>query len=168
MPLTDEQRAYQRAYYLTNREKRLAASRERGAKRKAEKKIYDQERRVLKGEGLREYDRGRGPLLKRRILNMLSRARRRAKKAGLPFSITSADVLIPEFCPVLGARLEWHDKQGGAFNSPSLDRLIPELGYIPGNVMVISKRANCIKQDASAEEIRRVADWLERATALKK
>lgn len=57
-----------------------------------------------------------------------------------------SDIIIPETCPMLGIKLEFgFDKQGGNFNSPSLDRIIPELGYTKGNVMVISKRANMIK-----------------------
>jgi hypothetical protein len=50
----------------------------------------------------------------------------------------------------------------GFRTSPSLDRLIPEFGYIPGNVAWICMRCNTIKSDASALEIRRVADWIDR------
>jgi hypothetical protein len=46
-------------------------------------------------------------------------------------------------------------------SSPSLDRIRPELGYVPGNVAVISYKANAIKQGATPEELRAVADWLE-------
>jgi hypothetical protein len=47
-------------------------------------------------------------------------------------------------------------------NSPNLDRLDPAKGYVPGNVAVISQKANRIKTDACSSEIRRVADWLEK------
>ena len=47
-------------------------------------------------------------------------------------------------------------------NSPSLDRIVPELGYIPSNVVVISYKANAIKRNATPQEIRRVADFYER------
>ena len=50
--------------------------------------------------------------------------------------------------------------------NPSLDRIRPELGYIVGNIAIISMRANLIKQDASAEELRQVASWTEEARAL--
>ena len=43
---------------------------------------------------------------------------------------------------------------------PSLDRIIPTKGYIPGNIAVISQRANCIKSDATSEEIEAVHNWL--------
>lgn len=90
-------------------------------------------------------------------LSMLKRAKIRAAQKGLDFNIDSSDIIIPEVCPMLGIKLEFgFNKQGGNYNSPSLDRIIPELGYTKGNVMVISKRANMIKTDASFEEIEKV------------
>jgi len=38
-------------------------------------------------------------------------------------------------------------------NSPTLDRLVPELGYVKGNIRVISYKANAMKSDASIQEI---------------
>lgn len=87
-------------------------------------------------------------------------AKRRAKKDGRVFGITPADLPVPEFCPVLGHKLAFGIKQFSAV-SPSVDAVRPELGYIPGNVRVISHRANTIKQDATPTELRKVADWLE-------
>ena len=46
--------------------------------------------------------------------------------------------------------------------SPSLDRIDPNKGYVPGNIIVICHRANCIKADATAKEIEDVANWLQR------
>jgi uncharacterized protein YejL (UPF0352 family) len=43
--------------------------------------------------------------------------------------------------------------------SPQLDRLVPELGYVVGNVAVISRLANTIKSNATPQQIRAVADW---------
>ena len=95
---------------------------------------------------------------------LLSSAKQRAKEAGVPFSITEEDIIIiPPCCPVLGIPLQRKAGRGGGDNSPSLDRIVPELGYVPGNIAVISNRANRIKSNATAEEIERVAAWL-RAT----
>jgi len=44
--------------------------------------------------------------------------------------------------------------------SPSLDRRIAALGYTQGNVVILSMRANAIKQDATPRELRKVANWL--------
>jgi hypothetical protein len=96
-----------------------------------------------------------GPLL-------ISGAKARAAQAGIPFNLTIEDIVIPERCPALGIPLVpgvgvSHD------GSPQLDRLVPELGYVKGNVVVISKLANTIKQNASPKQIRAVADWYEQA-----
>lgn len=40
--------------------------------------------------------------------------------------------------------------------SPSLDRLDSSKGYVKGNVRVISKRANQLKNNATVEEMRMV------------
>jgi len=87
-------------------------------------------------------------------------AARRARDCGIPFSLQSGDITIPTHCPVLGIELR-PGPNGGHANSPSLDRIRPELGYVSGNVAVISMRANRIKNDATPAELRRVADWLE-------
>jgi hypothetical protein len=95
------------------------------------------------------------------------RARLRAAERNIPFNIEISDIVIPATCPVLGVPL-WinRDKHGATPNSPTLDRLIPRLGYVKGNVCVISHRANVIKSDASAAELRRVASWLEKELSL--
>ena len=78
---------------------------------------------------------------------MLIRNKARAKRKGIIFTITLEDIPeIPTHCPVLKTPMFM----------PSLDRLIPGLGYIPGNVRVISQRANRIKADATIEELERV------------
>ena len=88
---------------------------------------------------------------------MVNAARARAKKRGEPFTITVADVPdVPELCPLLGIPLA--PKSGG--NSPSLDRIDPTAGYTPGNVWVVSTRANLIKQDATPQELMRIATIL--------
>jgi len=85
---------------------------------------------------------------------MVTAARKRAKDKGLPFNIEESDLIIPAACPVLGIPLIVGEAQSD--NSPSLDRLIPELGYIKGNVRVISRRANRIKNDATPDELYKV------------
>lgn len=86
-----------------------------------------------------------------------------AKKKGIPFTITIEDIKIPKFCPVLGIKIEpgqQGDGLGIEDNSPSLDKFVPSKGYVPGNVAVISWRANCLKRDATADELQKVADWM--------
>lgn len=108
-------------------------------------------------------------LVEKRIIGMCSRIKRQSEAKKIPFNLTPEYLMDiypeDEKCPVLGIEMIWGDKsasfRGPRMNSPSLDRLIPELGYVIGNVNWISMRANYIKQDASPEEILRVADWLQ-------
>jgi hypothetical protein len=98
---------------------------------------------------------------------LLIQARRRAKEKNIAFSISEADIMIPEICPLLGIKLSPVSGQhGGGDSSPSLDRKRPELGYIPGNVWVISWKANRIKCDASLEELQRLTEGLRQVLAV--
>lgn len=93
---------------------------------------------------------------------MIERARARAKKLSIPCTIKECDVVIPEYCPILGIALI----VGGTGTntslpgSASLDRINPELGYIPGNVQVISYKANRMKNDATLKELKAFAAWV--------
>lgn len=93
--------------------------------------------------------------------SMLRSAKKRADKFGCPFAISIEHIEIPEFCPLLGIRLQVA-KNGVKPYSPSLDRIRPELGYIPGNVWVVSHRANQIKSDATIQELELLIDNLKK------
>ena len=99
---------------------------------------------------------------------MFAHAKDRAKKLNLPFNLELTDIAIPERCPVFPEMLLSVGVGGPQPNSPSLDRLVPSLGYIKGNIRVISDRANRIKRDATADELFRIAEWLRRELSDKK
>lgn len=84
-------------------------------------------------------------------------------RAGVPFNLTAEDLVIPARCPILGIPIAVQQlgKRQPHDNSLSLDRIIPELGYVKGNVAVISQRANRIKNDGTAAELRAIAEWME-------
>jgi hypothetical protein len=92
---------------------------------------------------------------------MLRAAKRRSRKRGTQLSITLDDIIIPEFCPILGLPLR---KGVGEVlqNSPSLDEIRVGLGYVPGNVQVISNKANAMKSNATLEEIVILGQWAKR------
>lgn len=90
---------------------------------------------------------------------MLQNARVRARAAEVPFTILVKDIVIPTNCPILGIPLFTKKGKGGGDNSPSLDRIEPSRGYVPGNIIVISNRANRLKSDASIEELRSIASF---------
>ncbi len=77
----------------------------------------------------------------------VTRCKNRAKKEGIPFDITASDLLpLPEFCSVFSIKLDYF---GGADRRihASVDRIIPALGYVRGNVRIISRGANMAKLD---------------------
>jgi hypothetical protein len=86
---------------------------------------------------------------------LLKAAKARAKKSGLDFNLTLEDISIPDLCPVLKIPLRRNTEKNNtaSHNSPSLDRINPNLGYIKGNVRVISHRANSLKSNACMEEL---------------
>lgn len=84
----------------------------------------------------------------------IPRLRHRAWRDGIEFAITADDIKVPPFCPVLGIPLEPGVKCKPT--SPSVDRFDNSKGYVPGNVRVISHRANQLKADASIAELEAV------------
>lgn len=95
---------------------------------------------------------------------MYHQAKYRAKKRGLEFDITPDDVPdIPLHCPILGIELKYIFRGRGGWydDSPSLDRVDPNKGYVKGNLQIISNRANRLKVDASLDELRKVVAYLE-------
>lgn len=95
---------------------------------------------------------------------MLRSARLRAKEKGIPFSISKKDIQCPEFCPVLGLKLEIGGGKEQVDNSPSIDRFDNSKGYTPENVRVISYRANRLKSDATLQELKAVVAYMESNT----
>jgi len=94
---------------------------------------------------------------------LLKTARHRALKRKVEFNIDLSDIIIPEKCPILGIPLIISDgtgKPGGRMNSPSLDRIDNEKGYIKGNVQVISHMANSMKFTANKEQLLAFANWI--------
>ena len=89
---------------------------------------------------------------------MWHNAKRRAKDQRVPFDIHYSDISIPERCPVLGLVLE-SGVGKSSDNSPSLDKIKPEFGYVKGNICVISSKANRIKSNATVEELCRIIQY---------
>lgn len=92
------------------------------------------------------------------IRHLLSDAKSRARQKGWEFNLHLNDIVPVARCPVFGCTLVYQADQRRRAESASLDRIDSRLGYITGNVWVISWRANQIKSDATADELRLVAD----------
>lgn len=89
------------------------------------------------------------------LKNILLCAKRRARQKKLDFNITENDLFIPNECPVLGIPLFVSEKRP-TDNSPTIDRIDNEKGYIKGNVLIVSYKANTIKNSASIDEMEKV------------
>jgi hypothetical protein len=116
------------------------------------------------GKDVASYRHGRSRSLEQ-LLYLTARGRARNK--GIKFSISVQDIQIPSHCPILGIKLS--NTWGGVdMNSqaraaqPTLDRIDPRKGYVPGNVIVTSYRANMIKGDGMPEEHRAIAKYIEK------
>lgn len=86
---------------------------------------------------------------------------RRAKEQGQSFTITMDDITIPTHCPILGIELEKGQAARIKETSSSLDRIDNDKGYVPGNVWVISQRANRMKGNHTVMSLRHFADVVE-------
>lgn len=91
---------------------------------------------------------------------LITAARSRAKRKNLPFSISTNDLVVPMYCPILGIRM---CVASGSLenNSPTIDRIDSRKGYVPGNVAVISHLANQIKSCGTADQHRKIANWMD-------
>lgn len=80
----------------------------------------------------------------------------RARQKNLEFNIQKSDIIISEKCPVFNTEFTYNRDRA---TSPSLDRIDNSKGYIKGNVIVISYRANELKRDSSVEDLTKIIDF---------
>lgn len=124
---------------------------------------YAQTDTEIKSKGLqvkKSYKkRGSDRTTKQFITACVRSAKARADKLGLAFDLKIEELTIPETCPVFGTQLQISDKITN--DTPSLDRLIPELGYTNDNVEFISMKANRIKSNATLTELQILVEWMQ-------
>jgi hypothetical protein len=164
----DRIKAHARKTYLKHRDRVLAKQRAKYAtltveerrkhrgptSKEARKRYYERNREAANARSRAWYNEN--------IQKMLwTAAKRRATRLGLPFAIEPSDIHIPKRCPVFGIELTGAVGAGPQPTSPTLDRIHPEMGYVRGNIAVISKRANDIKSYGTAAEHRQIAAWLD-------
>lgn len=166
---TEEQKlrkaAVMKVWYAENKERLLARkrvynaeNRERTAERQKAWKEANKERLVESRKSWRVQNRDKLKELQISwratehgyASSLVSGAKGRAKKNNIPFNITVGDLHFPTHCPILGIALSRATGKASN-NSYSIDRIIPELGYVKGNVMIISHLANVMKNSASKE-----------------
>lgn len=141
---------YRRSYYLRNREKILE-------RQKAVLRPNPEEYRAHRNKITTKYRRTRNGW----AVDKWNNLKTRAAKDGILMNLTAEDLLqampLDRMCPVFNRPFVF---EGHSPDNASIDKLVPELGYVRGNIRIISRRANTIKQDATVEELLRVAEWV--------
>ena len=90
-----------------------------------------------------------------------SRKKANAKQVGMAWEVPFGDFHWPTHCPILGIEINYYAEKTEE-GSPSFDRVDNTLGYVKGNVHVISWRAHRIKNDGTAEEHYAIAKYLDK------
>lgn len=91
-----------------------------------------------------------------------SRAKTRARGCGVPYDL-DADYLQSiwtGFCPVFGCEIFLFDRDRSDELAAELDRIVPALGYVKGNVAFLSRRANRLKNNVTSKELLQLYNWL--------
>lgn len=77
-----------------------------------------------------------------------------SKRRNIEFDITIDDFELPKYCPILGIELEYGSgNDGNSIQHATLDRIDNTKGYIKGNVMIISRLANAMKNQATFSQL---------------
>ena len=95
-------------------------------------------------------------------IKVLGALRANARKREIPFALIETDLraIWSKVCPVFGIKIFANDKRRN--NSLSVDRIDNSVGYVPGNICIMSWRANKLKADASIEELEALVTFLKR------
>lgn len=96
------------------------------------------------------------------LAKYLAQTRKRSKCKNIPFDLTLdyLESIATQNCPVFEIEFKWGAGNKLCGNSPSLDRLKPELGYVKGNVVFISYLANAMKQNADSKQVEKLLTWM--------
>lgn len=92
--------------------------------------------------------------------------KRKKEREGREFKIWPNEIEWPEFCPIFGIKLDYNSELND--NRWSLDRIDSTKDYIPGNVKIISLKANRIKNNGTADEHEKIAKWMREQNSLDK
>lgn len=87
-------------------------------------------------------------------MKMVWQAKSSAERKGLDFDLEEEDIVLPTHCKYLGIPLTQSLGEGVVWSNASLDRIDSSLGYVKGNVEVISRQANSMKNMATIDQLR--------------
>ena len=95
------------------------------------------------------------------VKTIYNRLKNSAKKRGMPFNLNPSDLHLlsyPVSCPILGIPLKYN-RGKAQDDSYSIDRIDSSLGYTADNIVVISYKANRLKNNATASELTKISDY---------
>lgn len=141
---------------LTQKEKDVRRNKER---RRASRKKHREKYRELINKKSRDKDRRLK--LENPVKNWYQQVKQDAHKRGHEFNLTIEDFALPEKCPILGIPLQFHFDSKIYPDTPSMDRVDNLVGYLKGNVRVISWKANRYKSNMSKETVRNILEYME-------
>jgi hypothetical protein len=87
------------------------------------------------------------------VQKILKQAKATADSKNLEFNLTEEDIVLPETCKYLGSVLTNVQGQGVVWENYSIDRIDSSKGYVKGNVEIISRKANSMKNMATKDEL---------------
>ena len=81
------------------------------------------------------------------------RAKMSARKRKLDFDLELSDIIVPQFCCYLGIELLYEPEQWREQHYFTVDRIDSTKGYVKGNIQVICRLANTMKNNATHEQL---------------
>jgi hypothetical protein len=101
---------------------------------------------------------------------LLTTIKGRCKRDNIKFDLTESDFKdLPTHCPVFNIPLERNlGKRKWSRYALSVDKIQPALGYVSGNIQILSRLANNMKSEATPEELLKFADWIYKTYGSKK
>lgn len=115
------------------------------------------------------YEKNKERILKRKKSDpwgdRIKNAKERSCRYNVPFDIDREylNSIMTEFCPALEIKLSYIDNTTIKDNSATIDRIVPELGYVKGNIQILSHKANRMKTNATRDELVAFAQWIMRS-----
>lgn len=96
------------------------------------------------------------------VRDLIRGAKAMSKQRGLKFTITRDDIELTKFCPCCDKEMIVKYEGRQTDDTPTLDRVKNDLGYIKGNVVIICWKCNQMKHKGTASEHRAIADYIDK------
>jgi hypothetical protein len=96
----------------------------------------------------------------------LKNAKHRAARENVPFDLTLQDLvdIATDECPIFHTPFVWGSSGLGKGkvreDTPQLDKIIPSIGYVKGNIAFLSGKANKMKDNGTMQDHYDIADWI--------